>query len=101
MLHWSQDASTGWTRTSWAESMTKRNSMPFPGARLGARGRPDRRGRTGRIYHRASKGCKAQDRATRVDLLQVQVDAGQRCSYAPGGDGLARPRLTRLEARTA
>src|SRR5215212_4790033 len=33
MLHWSQDASTGWTRNSWRGSIAKVEDVPFAAVR--------------------------------------------------------------------
>src|SRR3954471_3003560 len=60
MLHWSQEASTGWTRNSWVCSLTKRD-VPFRGYGSGANGGSAKRRRPG-IYHRTRRTCTLRTR---------------------------------------
>ena len=78
MLHWSQEASTGWTRNSWGGSMAKRGRAFPVRSWLGRRRRigGDRRPES---TIRARRPAKAPRRRARA--LAVRVDAGPGRSY--------------------
>src|SRR5580765_8154807 len=87
MLHWSQDASTGWTRNSWRGSIAKVVDVPFEcGPYPGGVERPGRAAdwphRRLRIYHpplglRKARGGSGP--ASRVDPRRAR-------SYARDAD---------------
>ena len=84
MLHWSQDASTGWTRNSWGCSMAKRACLSLVSG-LG-RVRRSAGAPTAGIYHRTPAPCTTE--GTRL-ARSPQVDAtGTRSSHWPGDDGV-------------
>src|SRR5215208_1313436 len=94
MLHWSQEASTGWTRNSWVCSLTKRD-VPFRGDGSGANGGSTKRRRPG-IYHRtrrtctlrASRGVPSVDAAGTRQLPSGEDEAFVAYEHEPGDAGI-------------
>src|SRR6266550_4145496 len=79
MLHWSQDASTGWTRNSWEGSIAKVEDVPF--CALQSLGPDAARCATaaGRIYHPDRDRRKdAAHGSDRFDARLVRSYAGPR-----------------------
>src|SRR5689334_13913726 len=98
MLHWSQEASTGWTRNSWSGSIAKVEDAPFElGSGRGGRAPPTRaEGAAGclqSITHDPSRHGgpgpgtapiePASDDRWVTRVRSAEVDHGRTRSYAP------------------
>src|SRR6185369_2759538 len=89
MLHWSQDASTGWTRNSWRGSIAKVEDVPFAAVRSrGGRAGHDAMGSrpVGPIYH------------PRLGLRKAAGSGQTGCRRAPASGPTDRRELTTAES---
>src|SRR5258706_8634893 len=95
MLHWSQEASTGWTRNSWRGSIAKVEDVPFDGVRSRERSAdPNGEAAVGRANlpsaARASQSRQGAPHPPRRAIREEtgappRVDREQVRSYAPAG----------------
>ena len=101
MLHWSQEASTGWTRNSWFGSMATIRSPASSGGgiRLACRARPTPGDRRGRMLHDDAHGCTPRSGALAGRNRSVASACSRPAPRSPGGCRIDAEHRARLRSR--